>query len=78
MRNFKILSLIALILTSFPIFAQGDNSVEMADVLRTNGKIYVVVVGLVIILTGVIIFLLRLEKKLHNLEKKELEDKTKG
>ncbi len=78
MRNFKALSLIAFVLSSFPIFAQGDTSVEMADVLRTNGKIYVVVVGLVIILTGVIIFLLRVEKKLNSLEKKELENKTKG
>jgi hypothetical protein len=78
MRNFKALSLITLLLSSFPIFAQGDSQVEMADVLRTNGKIYVVVVGLVIILTGVIIFLLRVEKKLNSLEKKELEDKTKG
>ncbi len=78
MRNFKTLSLIALLLSSFPIFAQGDSQVEMADALRTNGKIYVVVVALVIILTGVIIFLLRIEKKLNSLEKKEPEDKTKG
>jgi hypothetical protein len=42
----------------------------MADTLRSNGKIYTVVIGLVIILTGVVLFLLRVEKKVRDLGKK--------
>lgn len=72
MKSFKITTFIMLLLLPFQIFSQNSNmDVEMADVLRTNGKIYVVVVGLTIILTGVIIFLLRIERKLWRLENKD-------
>jgi len=46
----------------------------MADVLRQDGKIYTVVVGLVIILTAMIILLIRVDKKIFRLEKQEKED----
>jgi len=42
---------------------------EMADVLRSNGKIYVVVTALVIIFTGIVIYLFSLNAKLSKLEK---------
>lgn len=57
-------------LTSQSAFAQGSPSVEMADTFRADGKIYVVVLGLVIILTGVLLFLIRVDRKLSILEKK--------
>ena len=50
--------------------AQGSQSVEMADAFRADGKIYVVVLGLVIILTGVVIFLVRVDRKLSKMERK--------
>lgn len=50
--------------------AQPDaQHVEMADQLRANGKIYVVVVVLIVILLGLILYVVRLDKKITRLEK---------
>ena len=49
-------------------FAQGE-PVEMADTMRSNGKIYVVLAVVVTIFTGIIIYLIRLDKKITRLEK---------
>ncbi|MCC7233565.1 MAG: CcmD family protein [Bacteroidia bacterium] len=46
-----------------------DTSVEMADTMRANGKIYVVVGVLSIIFTGIIVFLVIIERRLRKLEK---------
>ncbi len=51
--------------------AQSD--VEMADVMRSNGKIYVVVAVLVIIFLGLVVYLISLDKKVSKLEK-EIKD----
>jgi len=48
--------------------------VEMADVMRSNGKIYVVVGIILIILTGLITYLFMLDRKITKLENK-LSDK---
>ncbi len=45
--------------------------VEMADALRENGKIYVVVVILSIIFIGIIAYLITIDRKLNKLEKGE-------
>jgi len=42
---------------------------EMADALRQSGKIYVVVLVLVIIVTGLLVYLVRLDGKVSRLEK---------
>ena len=42
---------------------------QMADLMRSNGKIYVVVVVLLIILAGLFIYLIRLDRKMNRLEK---------
>jgi len=47
----------------------GDKKVEMADAMRSNGKIYVVVAVLVIILSGLILYVIRLDRKISRLEK---------
>ena len=53
-----------------PVMAQTDSSkVEMADGLRANGKIYVVVLVLVTILAGILIYVIRLDRKIGKLEK---------
>lgn len=57
-----------MILTTIQLFAQS-NSVEMADSLRGSGKIYVVVVCIVIILLGLLIFLFSMDKRLKKIEK---------
>jgi len=56
---------------ALPLMAQADTTqkVEMADGLRANGKIYVVVMVLVTILAGVLFYMVRLDRKIGKLEK---------
>ena len=42
---------------------------EMADAMRANGKIYVVVAVIVIILSGLLAYLVRLDRKVSRLER---------
>jgi len=56
-----------IVLGSFATQAQSD--VEMADGLRAEGKIYVVVAIILIILTGLIGYLVMLDRKVTRLEK---------
>jgi len=56
-------------LSILTLFAQ-DSSAEMADTFRSNGKIYVVVAVMLTILAGIIIYLIRLDRKISRLEKK--------
>ena len=42
--------------------------VEMADVMRSNGKIYVVVAVIAILFIGLMIYLMRIDKKVQKLE----------
>ncbi len=48
-----------------------DNTVEMADAMRENGKIYVVVAVVLTILIGLFLYLVRLDKKISNIEKEQ-------
>ena len=57
------------ILLSIPALAQNPAEVEMADQLRADGKIYVVVAVLTVILVGLLVFLFMLDRKLSRLEK---------
>lgn len=67
----KIFSLLFLFFVFLVAMGQdGDGPVEMADALRSNGKIYVVVAVLVTILLGLFIYLFRLDRKITKLEKR--------
>ena len=55
---------------SLLLWAQ-DGTVEMADNMRKNGKIYVVVAVVLTILVGLFLYLIRLDKKISNLEKNQ-------
>ena len=70
MKYSKLILFLLLILSCSQSFCQANVPVEMADTLRSNGKIYTVVIGLVVILTGVVLFLLRVDKKVRDLGKK--------
>lgn len=59
------------LLTPLSSFAQGNDQVAMADLMRSNGKIYVVVAVLVIIFIGILLFLIAIERRLRRLEKKQ-------
>jgi len=77
MKLFKFILILSLIIISTGSFAQGSDQVEMADVLRQDGKIYTVVFGVVAILTVMIILLLRVDKKLFKIEKL-IQEKRSG
>jgi hypothetical protein len=49
--------------------------IEMADALRSNGKIYVVVTILVVIVAGLVGYLVMIDRKATRLEKKLDENK---
>lgn len=58
----------------FVTFAQD---VQMADAMRSNGKIYVVVAVVLVILLGILVFIFQTDRKLKKLEKEidSLENK---
>lgn len=65
--------LIAFLLLHFLVRAQPSAaSPEMADKFRSNGKIYVVVAVILTIFAGIILYLVRLDRKITKLEKQSL------
>jgi hypothetical protein len=64
----KTALLFLLLVASDALFAQGDKEV-MADTMRSNGRIYVVVAVVVTILLGLILYIFRLDRKISRLEK---------
>jgi len=54
--------------------AQNAEKVEMADTMRSEGKIYVVVAMILIVLGGLIIYLIAMDRKVKKLEG-QLRDK---
>ena len=47
----------------------GNQKVQMADTMRSNGRIYVVVAVILTILIGLILYVLRIDRKISKLEK---------
>lgn len=62
------LSLLFILLFAAAAKAQ-ETQPEMADAMRSNGKIYVVVLVLATIFAGIIAYLVRLDRKITKLEK---------
>ena len=67
-KNYKILFALALAVLPFSLLAQP--AVEMADTLRSEGKIYVVVAIMLVIFLGLIGYLILMDRKVTRLEKK--------
>jgi hypothetical protein len=64
------LILLTLLLVSGNVLAQAtDAPVEMADKLREDGKIWVVVAVVAVIFAGIAINMLRIDSKLKKIEK---------
>jgi hypothetical protein len=61
--------ILAFIFTLLSLNLQAQQEVEMADQLRADGKIYVVVAVLSIILLGILLYLIRIDAKISKLEK---------
>ncbi len=49
----------------------SNTSVEMADVMRSNGKIYVVLAVVLVIFIGLALYLIRLDIKISKIEKNQ-------
>jgi hypothetical protein len=64
----KIAFLFSFLFSHLFLLAQ-NNKVEMADTFRSNGKIFVVVAVIVTIFAGIILYLIRLDRKITKLEK---------
>jgi CcmD family protein len=61
---------IACCLLNIAAMAQGTNyNSDSTDFMRSNGKIYVVITVAAIIITGLFLYLLSLERKIKKLER---------
>lgn len=65
MKTLKYLLCLPLVCLAQFAFAQNA---EMADTFRSEGKIYVVVAIILIVLTGLVIYLFVLDRKMNKLE----------
>jgi hypothetical protein len=77
--NKNIFTLIALRLTLLVMGIFGSlvcwaqpNDVEMADTMRSNGKIYVVVAVCLTILVGLFLYMVSVDRRLRKLEKENV------
>lgn len=68
MQKVSFLTIVLCLLTTVGISAQ-ESQPEMADIMRTDGKIYVVVLVLATIFAGIIAYLVRIERKINKIEK---------
>jgi uncharacterized membrane protein len=64
----KTILLLLFLINSALVNAQQP-PVEMADTMRSNGRIYVVVAVVTTILIGLILYVFRLDRKISRLEK---------
>ena len=67
----KLLLLLFITLHVTSVFAQ--DKVEMADVMRSNGKIYIVVTICLTILIGLFFYVFTLDRKISKFEKSNKE-----
>lgn len=67
-----ILSLLLLLLTTIYVQAQeGTANTAFGETMRSSGRIYVVIAVILTILLGLILYLVRLDKKMSKLEKEQ-------
>ena len=67
--------LVTLVLSVLTPLAASAQDAEMADTFRSEGKIYVVVAIILIVLTGLILYLFLLDRKMNKLERMIAEKK---
>ena len=74
MKLIRILLVFLLVSTGLRLQAQQE--VEMADKLRADGKIYVVVAIILVIFIGIVLYLFSIDRKVSRLEKRFPEKKA--
>src|SRR6478736_2461127 len=75
MKNYYKLLALFVVLISHPVLAQNQE-VEMADIMRSNGKIYVVVAFILVIFVGLVVYLVSMDRKITQLENKLTSKKS--
>lgn len=68
MKNFILTIWLILSFTAIAL-AQNPNGIEMADGLRSSGKIYVVVMVVAVIFIGLAFYLFSIDNRLKKIEK---------
>jgi fumarate reductase subunit D len=71
MRNKSLYILLFSVMMCLGGFAQDTQPAEMADAMRSNGKIFVVIAVILTILAGLLFYVARLDRKISKLEKGE-------
>jgi cytochrome c biogenesis protein CcdA len=67
-----IFSLFILMLVTIFVQAQeGKSNTTFGETMRSNGRIYVVIAVILTILIGLILYLVRLDRKIRKLEKEQ-------
>ncbi len=70
MRKLNCKKLIAVVvMLCISVFSFAQNADKQTDFMRSNGRIYVVVAVMVTILIGLILYMIRMDRKLSKLEK---------
>jgi hypothetical protein len=71
----KIFITLGFVFFSFAALSQQRmiENAEMADVMRSNGKIYVVIAVMLTILAGLILYLIKLDKRMTRFEKEQMK-----
>jgi CcmD family protein len=67
----KLISLVLILLCFVAVKAQEAQPVEMADKMRSEGKIYVVIGTIVIVFAGLAIYLFSIDRRLKKIEKEK-------
>ena len=67
----KLPVFLLLLLCYVTCFAQDDAVPQMADVMRSDGKIYVVIATIVIVFAGLAIYLFSIDRRLRKIEKEK-------
>ena len=65
----KLASLFIFLLMSIAMWAKDGDQNTMGDTMRSNGRIYVVVAVVVTILIGLILYVVRIDRKIAKMEK---------
>ncbi|MBS1729688.1 MAG: CcmD family protein [Bacteroidetes bacterium] len=77
-NKFKVVLVSGLLLFSFYALAQNMDlkTEEPTDFMHSNGKIFVVMVVVITIVTGLLIYVINLDRKIRKLEKNILSGKV--
>lgn len=67
---------IVLAMAMIQVFAYAQNSLiqDNTDIMKRNGKIYVVMAVVIVIVTGLLLYLVNLDRKIRRMEKELKEE----